>query len=167
MSRSALTQLRAPAYLLALNLLIATSPAMAQENSANGAENSAYSQASSVCEFYINKNTELNCSYKNYLISYGYTYCLRFEETTKHYSTAGQNTLAQIRQCLIDELNVSYLTCENARAIGYSSHVPCYIKNGFCQLQTADRMHILLTVYRELFSRVFVQIAAQIQSACE
>ena len=122
----------------------------------------------SLCESYRQKASQLGCTDDNYLISFGYHYCLSFLEIQNDFSAQGAETFTKIRSCLVDTLEKAPgLTCENVQDVAEKSHVDCYVQSGFCQLGRSDRWAVFRIVWRELaFNARFWEVSKAISHAC-
>lgn len=117
-----------------------------------------------VCEEYRRLDQELRqtnggnlgsgCGPRGYLIDYGYHYCKKFVDHADSFTPAGQETMRAIRECLVRALEQPgefsanpekpSLSCANARSIGISSHYPCYMHSGYCQMPIQDHVQLMI-----------------------
>ncbi|OFZ16001.1 MAG: hypothetical protein A2Z20_03320 [Bdellovibrionales bacterium RBG_16_40_8] len=134
--------------------------------------------ASSPCEYYQELTSDLGCHKDNYLIKFAYYYCKRFEKKEYKFSAHGQRFLQNTRVCLIKKMDdaihdfwlndivSSENTCNKIAAIGYASHIPCYLENRFCALSRSDRRRITLTLGREILNRNVYRVRRAIYRQC-
>lgn len=107
------------------------------------------------CDYYVCKSEELGCADSGYLFAFGYRYCNRFADSAPRFSQEfGQPWLTEVRQCLQRELEkAENLTCENAREIGLSSHITCYLATDYCSLPVSDKSKVFRIAWRAFFHR--------------
>lgn len=103
----------------------------------------------------------------NYLSSFGYRYCHAYVEKNDRFSTQSQNVLAELRQCLIDELEMRRdLTCDNVKAIAFETHEHCYREHDFCQLPKIEQIKILNVVKGALLRPDYRRAIRKIYQMC-
>jgi|MDSW01.2.fsa_nt_gb hypothetical protein len=105
-----------------------------------------------MCEMYscLEAQNGLNCGDRGYFRGYGQKYCARFSAITGEFmSDAGRQWLANVRSCLLDEVE-SLLedtsSCKDIRQGAFDSHPGCYVQSGLCSLPPSDWGHIVATI---------------------
>ena len=114
------------------------------------------------CEYYRCREAKAQCGANGYLLGYVGKYCDRFSTVTEpRLSEAGAQWMADVRACLIEELDQQTdesNTCDEIAAIGVASHSSCYLQSGFCDLSFTDWFAIIHTI--DAFDIPFQQILA-------
>jgi hypothetical protein len=124
-------------------------------------------EESSACIRYAQIHSELSCQPDNYLMTFGYRYCHRFERELGSFSVESQQKLTQIKLCLIQGLNLDRtLSCDNVRSRSLNLHIECYLQQGFCQMPVSDRLKVYQVVFRELFEADVLEVAKAIRREC-
>lgn len=110
------------------------------------------------CEFYRCIEAQLQCGEEGYPLRYGYRYCRRFAERSRHFNNEvnvcgfvtlssyflslflqGKQWILDVMKCLMKESSVygELLTsnsCTELEHRAFQSHSNCYINNGFCSV---------------------------------
>lgn len=106
-------------------------------------------QLSSSCTFYDSLEVSFVCGKRGYALNYGKKFCEKFSKETYKFSKEGQiwldNTMLCLQQNLYD-LNPN-LSCKALRKKAFDSHIPCYLDNGYCDLDTEDKKLVVKTVF--------------------
>lgn len=132
-----------------------------------GLGKASLAQESSACLRYAQIHSELSCPPDNYLMTFGYHYCHRFERELENFSVASQQKLTQIKLCLIQGLNEDQtLSCDNVRSRSLNLHIECYQQHGFCQMPVGDRLKVYQIVFKELFEVDVFAVAQAIRREC-
>lgn len=123
----------------------------------------------SVCEHYSHLNEQLGCSNDNYLMSYGYKYCVRYANYDSDLLPATQEVLQKIRRCLVKDLDdaSTKLTCDTVEKFAYDSHVHCYVDSGYCGIDQVDKGLIVAIAHDELRTPNFLKTAAAVLLECK
>ncbi len=95
------------------------------------------------CGFYLDLEKRLHCAEKtNYLTSYGYPYCEKFQSNMKHWTSGPlKRWVPKTSHCLQESLNET--PCDSLAARALQTHSTCYAQGGFCRLGYRDRQRIL------------------------
>ncbi len=121
-----------------------------------------------LCEAYTGVNSALQCSEDNYLIRFGYKYCIKYVELENTYEPATQVVLAKIRSCLVSELmNDFELTCDNSEARAMDHHLKCYQQGGFCTLPDWEKFKIGWAAKAELKRESFRKTMMAVKAQCD
>lgn len=147
--------------------IISTSTASASFKFTNASENSD-------CEYYKELSEHLGCDEENYLTKFAYHYCTKFNHTSAKYSKEGQDVLLNIRTCLIQSMEQAALnendhgslTCPATEGIGLTNHVDCYVKSGFCEIKSSERVKIGLTINVQLLKPKMQKVYREIYRRC-
>lgn len=123
-------------------------------------------KAADICDGYLVKSQQLGCAADNYLTAYGYKYCRAFEKEEWSFSLNGQHTLQRLRLCLATEIARANVTCESVESFAYDSHVDCYIKSGFCEMDPIDQAHVGWVIRDEIGTPEFNQTAGLVGAVC-
>ncbi len=101
------------------------------------------------CEYYSCVSEAKHCGDESYPISFGKRYCLRYESRMDHFTENGKIWINEVKKCLIDEMAKfeEDLTCSQLRKRAFKSHVPCYVKSGFCELSFYDKRMAIKTIW--------------------
>jgi len=118
------------------------------------------------CNGYLDLSAKLQCSSSNYLTQFGYRYCRTFEEQQMYFTPHGQKVLEGLRVCLLSSLQKSVNSCDAVESVAYPSHVDCYVKEGFCEMDPTDQMQILWIVRAEISNPEFQSTSAKVAQAC-
>ena len=123
------------------------------------------------CEYYSCLSAEKKCLQKEYLMSFGYKYCERFDQQLNHFSSYAQTVLGDIKMCLQVELEneaeISQLSCKKIRKKAQEHHLRCYLETDFCNLPKKDKLHIVSQVSNELLQADFLRTVLRINHECE
>lgn len=121
-----------------------------------------------LCEAYTGVNAALGCADDNYLIRFGYKYCVKYVELKETFAPQTQVVLAKIRSCLVTQLiNDSELTCENSEERAMDQHLKCYVKAGFCALPNWEKLKIGWAAKSELKQESFRQTMLAVKEQCD
>lgn len=121
----------------------------------------------SVCDAYLNKERELGCTKRNYLVRFGFKYCRAFVEQNDRFTEHGQMVTRQIRECLVRELETNEkMVCRNALVLSVKAHVGCYVDSGFCDLGFLDQWIILENIWPELLNKRMRNSSLEILRLC-
>ena len=105
-----------------------------------------------MCEYYSCLEAEmgLDCGSSGYFQGYGQKYCSRFSAITENFiSPAGRQWLANVRVCLMNELETiveNTDNCGDIRQGAFDSHPSCYVDAGLCTLPPSDWAQIMATI---------------------
>ncbi len=122
------------------------------------------------CEDYKELNYQLNCQAKDYLMSYGYKYCKKFENTiNEKLSAQAQAWSKKTKKCLISNLKdfIKYNSpsCKELSSFAITDHTKCYIESGFCELKKKDKFVIYKSIDNK-FNLSFLSQAVQLNLGC-
>lgn len=108
------------------------------------------------------------CGPNGYLQAYGYHYCEVFLEAKDEFLPESQKVLARIRSCLIRQIKVREpnLTCETVEDLAYSTHTPCYVASGYCQMDSEDRANLKMHLADQIFNPRAWEEYFNLQEAC-
>lgn len=120
------------------------------------------------CEYYSCISLEKNCSRYSYPENFGRKYCLRYAERSARFSDQGKRWIENVKSCLISEMETfeSKLSCSQLRKRAFKSHVPCYVRSGFCQLNQSDKIELLRTIWPSVRNVHILANGIQIVKAC-
>lgn len=120
------------------------------------------------CEYYSCISHEKSCSRFSYPQNFGRRYCLRYAERSLNFSEEGQLWISNVKRCLISEMESfeSKLSCSQLRKRAFRSHVPCYVRSGFCQLNHSDKLEVLRTIWPSVRNVQILANGFQIVKAC-
>ncbi|CAK5266083.1 unnamed protein product, partial [Mycena citricolor] len=98
------------------------------------------------CSFYAEcLETRYHCGPQGYPIGYGQKFCTKFQAQATRFTPAGQtwmvNTMHCLQEALVPEATGSANSSTDCSALedrAFSTHAPCYIKNGLCTLPPID-----------------------------
>lgn len=129
------------------------------------------------CQEYLNIDSRLQkksrgvgsgCGRDGYLQAYGYHYCQIFVEAKDEFLPESQKVLARIRSCLIRQIKVreSQLSCHTVEDLAYSTHTPCYVQSGYCEMDSEDRANLKLHLSGQIFNPRAWDEYFRLQDAC-
>lgn len=119
------------------------------------------------CDYYDSLSKELSCTPDGYLLHFGSRYCRLFHEKMNRFTPEGQQSLNQIRICLMEELErTPRLNCGNVKDVAADSHVPCYKKAHFCQMSTSDKFELARIVAPAIFDPSLNRAIRAIEFEC-
>ena len=121
------------------------------------------------CEYYTCVESKKQCGESGYLQSFGHKYCQRFQDKiSKKLSQRGRIWLQEVRSCLIDELSKisPQIGCYGLKKMAFRSHVPCYQKTRFCELNKWDKYHVIKTLKSELKNRHVLAAGIRVLKSC-
>lgn len=120
-----------------------------------------------LCESYRAVNSALNCSPDNYLIRFGYKYCVKYVLLENTYQPQTQRVLEKIRSCLVTQtINDTQLTCENSEARAMKHHLKCYLQAGFCSLPLSEKIKIGWAAKAEIRHQSFRATMRAVAAQC-
>ena len=124
----------------------------------------------STCEFYScyeEEREDNSCGNRGYVLGFGKKYCDKFLNDQK-FTQIGKQWLLDVRECLQEELALvdAGSSCQEIKKAGISSHAPCYIDLGFCQLPRSDQRRILATVFWAGLDPMVAKSGRKILSDC-
>ena len=119
------------------------------------------------CEFYTCMENQLACGKKGYFRSFGQPYCKKYLENQSTFSSAAQNWLEDVRQCLQERLIETSLkyACPQIHKAAIQSHIGCYVDTGFCELRYRDQYQVAWHLKGALRSPLVWQEALQLNKA--
>ncbi len=145
-------------FLLSLSLISAVSAA---------GVNCSGIDAQNTCEYYSCVEEQRHCGQKGYLLGFGKKYCLKFEENENYFSDAGKKWTKRVRECLIDNLELPLsLSCKKFKKSQIKSHVPCYIKSGYCELSRKDRFALKKVIYKSMWRPSLIWAGLKVLANC-
>jgi hypothetical protein len=111
------------------------------------------------------------CGDQGYLLGFGGKYAEKYMvEVRPDLGPEGQAFLDGVLVCLQEALAEGMAEepeCADIESLGFSSHVPCYLEHGFCELPIEDIARIGVAVEAEDRGRPEQEEAiAEIQAAC-
>lgn len=138
------------------------------------------------CEFYRCIEARMQCGEEGYPLRYGYKYCQRFAERSRHFnnkvslyicslfihklilSLQGRQWIFDVMECLMKDVNGSKIyrglltssSCNALERMAFQSHSSCYINNGFCSVilhWTNMKEFVKVLQFPDIFSWNFVQ----------
>jgi hypothetical protein len=120
------------------------------------------------CSFYECAEQELECGKRGYPLGYGLKYCSRFEQFLDRFSQKGLEWMNRTRKCLTKEFAKinSANSCRQLKKLAFKSHVPCYIKSGYCELSQHDQRAINRVVWPSLWRLRSIAAGIQVKYIC-
>lgn len=107
------------------------------------------------CKVYLILEDKHACMLKksNYLVSYGYEYCMHFQREKHKWSENLKNWIENTAYCLQENI-INYdkdhqndeFRCKDLEKAAFASHSQCYQNNGFCKLSLKDQLQIVRNV---------------------
>ncbi len=119
--------------------------------------------ASGDCSYYLQLEGQKSCHLNknngpDYLLSYGYFYCVKFESLFNNSSRSLKTFITGTKNCLQNKIKImsdEKYSCEQLEKFAFETHSECYLENGYCQLSKNDRFKILSTITQiNLLSKV-------------
>ncbi len=120
-----------------------------------------------ICEYYSCIEEQRHCGQKGYLLGFGKKYCLKFEEDEHYFSDAGKEWTMRVRECLIANLDLpSGVSCKKFKKSQIKSHVPCYVKSGYCELSRKDRFALKKVIYKSMWRPSLIWAGLKVLANC-
>lgn len=102
------------------------------------------------CDYYACLEESAQCGSDGYLLDFVGKYCYRFTQVTyPRITSAGQEWMDGVRECLITNMEAGYYegeSCESLERRGIDDHISCYVDNGICSLPLGDWLKIMATI---------------------
>jgi hypothetical protein len=120
------------------------------------------------CEYYSCISQEKSCSSDSYPLAFGRRFCLRYGANISKFSENGKSWIENVRQCLIREMETfeSDLSCSELQNKAFKSHIPCYVKSGFCELSLSDKRKIMQTLWPSLGNPQVISDGMAVLKSC-
>jgi hypothetical protein len=110
------------------------------------------------CDFYADcLESAFECRADGYPLHFGERLCRVFLDNDYKFSASDQDWSSAVRKCLQDALVHTTIdlrdsiSCDDLKALAFSSHVDCYIDNGFCDIELSDYGELVLLMKDELY----------------
>lgn len=113
------------------------------------------------CDFYLCQEQKNPCGLDGYSLSYGYKYCSgsKFKLLNQMETNLGKAWVDEVFQCLqaksfqsSQKLSGATDTCHQIKMAAFDSHPDCYVKAGFCSLESSEKRKIFNLIKGEIFS---------------
>jgi len=105
------------------------------------------------CSFYaVCLESQFHCGPTGYPIGYGQYYCTKFQNESSLFDAAGVTWMENTMHCLQEALvpiaqnDAGNVTCASLKTTAFSTHAPCYVKEGLCTLSPQDWVAIFEVV---------------------
>jgi hypothetical protein len=119
------------------------------------------------CEFYQCLEAQYPCGPNGYVLQFGSPQCEKYLHVQALSTLGLQLWYPRVRECLQEELaQGQFATCQELSDFAFQSHIPCYVKTGFCQLSFVDRLQYMMVVGSSLLDPSVQMAAWQIQQIC-
>ncbi|KAK6498926.1 hypothetical protein TWF481_011497 [Arthrobotrys musiformis] len=96
---------------------------------------------SASCTFYTCLESKSGCGPSGYELGYALPFCNAISAVSSSLSANGQAWYSATKLCLQNALVTEAsckTSCTDIYLNAFASHVPCYVNNGFCELNGAD-----------------------------
>ena len=95
------------------------------------------------CAYYRCEGERLKCDEDSRLLSIGEPICADYVADENSFSSAGRAFLDEVRPCLEQAIeNANPATCAQADEAFVEAHVSCYVRHGYCELDSSDKSGI-------------------------
>lgn len=120
------------------------------------------------CDYYDKLESQTNCGLEGYVQQFAKPYCEVYLQHRRDFSPEAQKILRDIRVCLQNHLrfNSAGMSCGQIKQYGESSHIDCYIQNGFCQLEGTDFLQVLWMARREITNLQILSMIINVHRSC-
>ncbi len=120
------------------------------------------------CDAYLDIEQQYHCGKSGYPLKFGHKYCQKFIAKKERFSVEGQLWLAQVRECLISEVNsLAAIDCRELKKLAFESHGDCYEKAGFCELSSSDRKELYKMIVPQFWRVRLVQDGLSLLRSCK
>ncbi|KAK3767071.1 hypothetical protein RRG08_017946 [Elysia crispata] len=110
------------------------------------------------CEFYNCFERRLPCGRNYYMVKHGHYYCNKIVAATPRFTSAGQEFLGNITQCLMEPLQEIYtrdsVNCHDLEHEAVAAIAPCFNQHNFCEVLRSDAEEFFrIYEFHDLFTR--------------
>jgi hypothetical protein len=125
--------------------------------------------SSKSCNYYFDVEDYYRCGRRGYPLNFGYRLCHRYLQAEPRLSKPIREWFPKIRLCLQEFIADEYGSirdCRDLKQRSIDSHIPCYVKTGFCSLEGKDVFKIIQITSIDIFNPDVLSMSMKVLQKC-